>query len=119
MKRDASLPPQIVAVGFRRINKMLQDLAPSFHTLADIEVVDVGFANAVSRVRQMAERRPIDVVVAAGSNGAYLRQHLDTPVVLVKVGGFDVLQALAHAKRLSTRVGLVTYEGTLPDLGPL
>lgn len=119
MKRDATLPPQIVAVGFRRINKMLQDLAPSFHTQADIEVVDVGFANAVSRVRSIAERRPIDVVVAAGSNGAYLRQHLETPVVLVKVGGFDVLQALAHAKRLSTRVGLVTYEGTLPDLGPL
>jgi propionate catabolism operon transcriptional regulator len=29
------------------------------------------------------------------------------------------LQALAHAKRLSTQVGLVTYEGMLPDLSPL
>ena len=49
MKRDPSLPPQIVAVGFRRINKMLQDLAPAFHTQAHIEVVDVGFANAVAQ----------------------------------------------------------------------
>lgn len=119
MKRDPSLPPQIVAVGFRRINKMLQDLAPAFHTQAHIEVVDVGFANAVARVQALQAQRPIDVVVAAGSNGGYLRQHLDTPVVLVKVGGFDVLQALAHAKRLSTQVGLVTYEGMLPDLSPL
>lgn len=119
MKRDPSLPPQIVAVGFRRINKMLQDLAPAFHTQAHIEVVDVGFANAVARVQALQAQRPIDVVVAAGSNGGYLRQHLDTPVVMVKVGGFDVLQALAHAKRLSTQVGLVTYEGMLPDLSPL
>lgn len=119
MKRDPSLPPQIVAVGFRRINRMLQDLAPTFHTRAHVEVVDVGFANAVAKVQALAEQRPIDVVVAAGSNGAYLRQHLDTPVVLVKVGGFDVLQALAHAKRLSTRVGMLTYEGMLPDLSDL
>ncbi|MDE2595112.1 MAG: propionate catabolism operon regulatory protein PrpR [Burkholderiales bacterium] len=123
MKRDPSLPPQIVAVGFRRINKMLQDLAPTFHTQAHIEVVDVGFDNAVARVRELQALRPIDVVVAAGSNGGYLRQHLDTPVVLVKVGGFDVLQALAHAKRLSAsvsaKVGLVTYEGMIPDLSGL
>ncbi len=119
MKRDPSLPPQIVAVGFRRINKMLQDLAPAFHTQAHIEVVDVGFDNAVARVRELQALRPIDVVVAAGSNGGYLRQHLDTPVVLVKVGGFDVLQALAHAKRLSAQVGLVTYEGMIPDLSAL
>ncbi len=119
MKRDSSLPPQIVAVGFRRINKMLQDLAPAFHTRAHVEVVDVGFANAVARVQAIAAQRPIDVVVAAGSNGAYLRQQLEMPVVLVKVGGFDVLQALSHAKRLSTQVGLVTYEGMLPDLSPL
>lgn len=119
MKRDPSLPPQIVAVGFRRINKMLQDLAPAFHARAHVEVVDVGFANAVARVQAIAAQRPIDVVVAAGSNGAYLRQQLEMPVVLVKVGGFDVLQALSHAKRLSTRVGLVTYEGMLPDLSPL
>ncbi|MGE5451750.1 MAG: propionate catabolism operon regulatory protein PrpR [Acidobacteriota bacterium] len=119
MKRDPSLPPQIVAVGFRRINKMLQDLAPTFHTRADIEVVDVGFDDAVARVRERQALRAVDVVVAAGSNGAYLRQHLDTPVVLVKVGGFDVLQALAHAKRLSAKVGLVTYEGMIPDLSAL
>lgn len=119
MKRDSSLPPQIVAVGFRRINKMLQELAPAFHTRAHVEVVDVGFANAVTRVQDLAAQRPIDVVVAAGSNGAYLRQHLEMPVVLVKVGGFDVLQALALAKRSATQVGLVTYEGMLPDLSDL
>ena len=118
MQFDASLPPQIVAVGYRRINRMLQDLAPALHGRAEVEVVDAGFDEAVARVRELQARRAVDVVVAAGSNGGYLRQHLDTPVVLVKVGGFDLMQALARAKRLSDHVGLLTFEGLLPDLSP-
>ncbi len=113
---DLSAPPRIVAVGYRRINKMLQALAPHFADKAVVEVLDVGFELAVARVREMQATRPVDVVVAAGSNGGYLRQHLDTPVVLVKVGGFDLMQALAQAKALSNRVGLVTYEGMAPSM---
>ncbi|HIV72289.1 MAG TPA: propionate catabolism operon regulatory protein PrpR [Candidatus Aquabacterium excrementipullorum] len=110
--------PRIVAVGYRRLNKMLQELAPDFHTKATVEVLDMGFEQAVKRVHELQASRPVDVVVSAGSNGAYLRQHLEMPVVLVKVGGFDLMQALARAKRLSSHVGLVTYEGMLPDLSP-
>ncbi|TAK88742.1 MAG: PAS domain-containing protein, partial [Aquabacterium sp.] len=110
--------PHIVAVGFKRINKMLQELAPDFADRASVDVLDMGFEQAVSRVRDMQAQRPIDVVVSAGSNGAYLRQHLDMPVVLVKVGGFDVMQALARARRVSHNIGLVTYEGMAPDLAP-
>lgn len=109
-------PPRIVAVGFRRINKMLQALAPEFGDRAAVEVVDVGFEEAVARVRALQAQRPVDVVVAAGSNGGYLRQHLELPVVLVKVGGFDLMQALARAKRQSSHIGLVTYVGVAPDI---
>jgi propionate catabolism operon transcriptional regulator len=114
----AAALPHIVAVGFKRINKMLQQLAPDFADRASVDVLDMGFEQAVSCIRDMQTQRPIDVVVAAGSNGAYLRQHLDTPVVLVKVGGFDVMQALARARRFSSTIGLVTYEGMAPDLTP-
>ncbi|MDE2400585.1 MAG: propionate catabolism operon regulatory protein PrpR [Burkholderiales bacterium] len=111
-------PPRIVAVGYRRINKMMQELAPKFADRAVVEVLDVGFEHAVSRLRSMRQTHPVDVIVAAGSNGAYLRQHLDMPVVLVKVGGFDLMQALTQAKRLAARVGVITYEGMAPELSP-
>ncbi len=108
--------PRIVAVGFRRINKMMQALAPDVADRAVVEVLDVGFDEAVARIKALQSRQAVDVVVAAGSNGGYLRQHLDVPVVLVKVGGFDLMHALAEARRLSGRIGLVTYEGMAPDL---
>ena len=109
-------PPRIVAVGFRRINKMLQALVPEFADRAAVEVLDVGFEEAVARLRALQAQRPVDVVVAAGSNGGYLRQHLDLPIVVVKVGGFDLMQALARAKRQSSRIGLITYVGVAPDI---
>jgi propionate catabolism operon transcriptional regulator len=83
-----------------------------------VDVLDTGFEQAVARIQAMQRERPIDVIVSAGSNGGYLRQHLDTPVVLVKVGGFDVMQALARARVAAPRIGLVTYEGMAPDLTP-
>ena len=95
---------------------MLQELAPDVADRATVDVLDVGFEQAVTRVRQLLATQAVDVVVAAGSNGAYLRQHLELPVVLVKVGGFDLMQALAQARRLSGRIGLLTYEGMAPDL---
>jgi len=101
---------RIVAVGFHRLKGLLQALAPMYKAVADVEVLDKGFDEAVAELRA----RPADVVVAAGSNGAFLRQQLDVPVVLVKVGGFDVMRALGRARGVATRIALVTY-GDVPD----
>ncbi len=115
---DASLVPvlpRIVAVGYKRLNKLLQELAPEVTDRARVDVVDMGFEQAVTRIRAMQANQVVDVVVSAGSNGAYLRQHLDLPVVLVKVGGFDVMRALVSARRLLQassavpQMALVTY----------
>lgn len=101
---------RIVAVGFHRLKGLLQAVAPAYKAVADVDVLDRGFGDAVAELR----RREVDVVVAAGSNGAYLRQHLDVPVVLVKVGGFDVMRALGRARSVAQRIALVTY-GDTPD----
>ena len=73
-----------MAVGFRRINKMLQDLAPAFHARAHVEV---GMW-ALQRRGPCASIAPSGPLMGGGGrpNGAYLRQQLEMPVVLVKVG---------------------------------
>ena len=106
-------PPRIVAIGQHRIKDLLHDLAPSYALRARVEVLDSGFETAVTKVRELGRSAPIDVLVAAGSNGAYLRQHLDLPVVLVRVGGFDLMTALGRARAISSRIALVTH-GDIP-----
>jgi len=106
---SADHPPRIVGVGFYRLQHLLRELAPGYQQTARVEVLDLGFEEAVAEIQARRRVKPIDVLVAAGSNGAFLRQHMDLPVVLVKVGGFDVMRALGRARAMSTRIALVTY----------
>lgn len=107
--RPADAPPRIVAVGLHRLKTLLQEVAPAYRDDASVEILDLGFDAAVGRVLELHAQRPIDALVSAGSNGAYLRQHLELPVVLVRTGGFDVMRALARARDISTRIALVTH----------
>ncbi len=91
----------------RRLSPHQQDVAglgPEFADRAAVEVLDVGFEEAVARVRALQAQRPVDVVVAAGSNGGYLRQHLDLPIVVVEGGA-----ALTSCKRWRAPASVLTH----------
>jgi propionate catabolism operon transcriptional regulator len=47
--------------------------------------------------------------VAAGANGAYLRDHADVPVVVVGASTVDTLGALLRARQFSARIGVVNF----------
>ncbi len=48
-------------------------------------------------IRKKLANERCDAIIAAGSNGAYLKSRLSVPVILIKPSGYDVLQALAKA----------------------
>ncbi len=104
---------RIIAVGFHGLRALLETLAPQYESTAQVHVLDRAYDDALSQIQAMRERGRVDVVVAAGSNGEYLRQHLDLPVVLVQVDGLDMMHALSRALRTARRVALVTY-GAVP-----
>src|SRR5262245_6505092 len=117
---DASSPlaakPRILAVGLHRLKSFFNEIAPTYADRAAVSVLDRGFEDAVTEIRELARQERVDVLVAAGSNGEYLRQRLDIPVVLVRVGGFDIMRALGRARELSERIALVTYGSTPADV---
>ena len=77
--------------------------------------MQLSFAEAVAALEQAHADEPVDAVVAAGANGAYLRAHLDLPVALVDVNSFDLLRALSQARALSSRVALLLGDEVSPD----
>ena len=91
--RSGAARPRIWAIGMSRLGELFQDILPAFDDQAEIRLVTLGFDEVVAEV---ARARPgdVDVIVAAGSNGAYLRSRVAVPVVLVNVNGSDALQAL-------------------------
>ena len=53
---------------------------------------------------------------AAGSNGAYLRDHAAVPVVVVWPSTVDALQAILQARKLSSRIGVVNFRRVVTGL---
>ena len=104
---------RIVAVGFHGLRSLLEEAAPAYSAVAEVSVLDKIYDDAVNVIASLRHSAGVDAVVSAGSNGSFLRDRLDLPVVLVKPDGFDVLQVLARAASRSRRIALVTY-GSVP-----
>ncbi|MDO8301129.1 propionate catabolism operon regulatory protein PrpR [Lacisediminimonas sp.] len=108
--------PVIWTVSISRLSDLLRDITVEFDGQAVIEPISLGFEEAVRHIRARLEDERCDAVIAAGSNGAYLKARLSIPVIVAKASGFDYLQALARARRISPRIGIVSYQETLADL---
>ncbi|AJW46927.1 propionate catabolism operon regulatory protein PrpR [Ralstonia mannitolilytica] len=107
--------PRIWACGISRLSDLFLDIAAEYNDRAELRVVTRGFEDIVREIDMAGPQRP-DVVVAGGSNGAYLKPRLSLPVVVINPTGFDVMHALARARRAvadaAQPVALVTHGDT-------
>ena len=113
---DSADKPVIWTVSVSRLADLLRDITLEYDDMASIEPINLGFDDAVRHIRERMASERCDAVIAAGSNAAYLKGRLSVPVVTAKASGFDVMQALARARRVSERIGVITYQKQLPGL---
>ena len=108
--------PVIWTVSVSRLFDLFRDITLEYDDLAAIEPINLGFDDAVRDIRERMATERCDAVIAAGSNGAYLKGRLSVPVIIAKASGYDVMQALARARRISPQIGVVTYQDPMPEL---
>jgi propionate catabolism operon transcriptional regulator len=113
--------PGIALVSISRLQSLCETIAPRYAGRARFFSIREGYGAAVTALQAHVDAGSVDVVLAAGSNGAYLREHLSVPVVMVKVNGFDVLSAItrATAARPGAPIGLVLHETISHELADL
>ncbi len=108
--------PVIWTVSVSRLSDLFRDITLEYDHLATIEPIHLGFDEAARHIRERMAKERCDVVIAAGSNAAYLKGRVAAPVVVAKASGFDVMQALARARRVAAEIAVITYQDTLPQL---
>ncbi|MEK6348846.1 MAG: propionate catabolism operon regulatory protein PrpR [Burkholderia sp.] len=113
--------PAIALVSISRLQHLFATVAPRYDDQARLIYIREGYGNAVAALQPAIEAGTVDVVLAAGSNGAYLRDNLNVPVVVVRVNGFDVLAAITHANATwpGDAIGLVLHESVSHELADL
>jgi len=110
------MKPRIVVFSISALAGTLREISRDYSAVASIELVPKDYEDALDYARNRYYTDTVDVVVAAGSNGAFLQNQLEAPLVVIRTDGFDVMQALAVARRSSAEVGLVTYETAFEEL---
>lgn len=108
--------PRLCFVSYRHIREFALPVIAEYADRAEIEVVDATFEGAVAIAQDRYRRGQVDAFVSAGSNASILRLGVSAPVATIQLTGFDILQALIKARKLSDRVGVVMYGQTIPEL---
>ncbi|HEV7816191.1 MAG TPA: propionate catabolism operon regulatory protein PrpR [Janthinobacterium sp.] len=108
--------PVIWTVSVSRLSDLFRDITLEYDELATIEPINLGFDAAARHIRERLATQRCDAVIAAGSNAAYLKGRLAVPVVIAKASGYDMMQALARARRVSERIGVISYQNRMPEL---
>ncbi|ASW02899.1 propionate catabolism operon regulatory protein PrpR [Paraburkholderia aromaticivorans] len=113
--------PGVALVSISRLQSLCETVAPRYAGRAKFFSVREGYGAAVAALQAYVDAGSVDVVLAAGSNGAYLRDNLNVPVVMVKVNGFDVLSAITRATTTwpNAQIGLVLHETISHELADL
>ncbi len=117
MAHASASRPVVWAFSTSRLRNVFESVAPLMADVAEVRVFDKGFEEALQTVRDLrGAGEVVDALVAAGSNGAYLRDHADLPVVVVGASTVDALSALVQARRASPRIGVVNFIRVVPGL---
>ncbi len=112
---DLSARPVIWAFGISRLRDLLFDIAGEYDGRADLRIVARAYDDAVREI-EAAEPLAPDVIVAGGSNAAYLKTRVAVPVVQIAPTGLDVMHSLARARRQAESIALVSPGDTPPEI---
>ncbi|MDX1668105.1 MAG: PrpR N-terminal domain-containing protein, partial [Limnobacter sp.] len=110
------MKPRIVVFSISSLAGTLREIARDYASKANIELVALAYEDALNHARTRYYTDTADVFVAAGSNGAFLENQLEAPLVSVRADGFDVMQALATARDVTDQIGLVSYQSAFDEL---
>ncbi|MBB3219988.1 propionate catabolism operon regulatory protein PrpR [Pseudoduganella umbonata] len=108
--------PVFWTVSVSRLAGLFRDITLEYDHLATIEPIRLGYDEAVRHIRERIATERCDVLIAAGSNAAYLKGRVPVPVVVAKASGFDMLQALSRARRVTERIGVIAHQREHPEL---
>lgn len=114
--RENQTQPVFWTVSMSRLFDLFRDITVEFDDRANIEPIPLGFEEAVAHIREKLQNERCDAVISAGSNAAYLKSRLSIPVITAKASGFDVMQALARARKITPDIGLINYQEPLREL---
>ncbi|MBO3275539.1 propionate catabolism operon regulatory protein PrpR [Pseudomonas schmalbachii] len=126
MSVEHYLPRVVVLITHRRqpqqpsrMARIIQQALPDFHGRARIEIVETTLTRLLDEARELESNQRADIFICSGASADYLRQNISTSVLSIHMGEFDLIRALDLARTRATRVGILSFRHTYPELAAL
>ena len=110
------MKPTIAVMSYRMLTSLINKTSFNFADPVRVLLIDAIFDDAIKKAQELEANEEVDVFVSAGGNAQLLSQHIQTPLVEIRITGFDILLALMKAKKYGGKVGIVSFQSKIPYL---
>ncbi len=116
--------PRIVALinhlrtphGPNSMSRIVEKVVPLYSQRAHVEIVET----TIDELRQIGKalegRQDVDIIICSGATADYLRRHISTAILSIRMGEYDLIRALDIAKARATKVGIVSFQRGHPEI---
>ncbi|VVP67147.1 Anaerobic nitric oxide reductase transcription regulator NorR [Pseudomonas fluorescens] len=105
-------PPE----GPSRMARIVQQVVPDYLNRTQLEIVETTVTGLLATGRELESRGDVDMIICSGATADYLRRHLSTTILSIRMGEYDLIRALDLARARATKVGILSFQHTHPEL---
>ncbi len=122
--RNEEYLPRVVALithlrmpeGPSRMARIVEQVIPDYVGRARVEIVETTVNELRDTGHDLDVRGNVDVIICSGATSEYLRRHISTAVLSIRMGEYDLIRALDLARARATKVGILSFQRAHPEL---
>ncbi len=111
------MSPKLAFISQTRLSTLFNNVRKENHWAVDFQLHEYIAEQNRSKILALDSRRDIEVVIAGGGNASVISaMQLNTPLVVIEISGFDIMQALWQAQQLAKKAVFINYNEPISQL---
>ena len=114
---QALYPPRILALishlSFSgqpsKFSQAVREILPRYQPHALVDIVETSVDELLPTARRLEREQAVDIFICSGASADFLRQHITTTVLSIRMGEYDLIRALNLARERGTKVGILSH----------
>ncbi|RCW78242.1 propionate catabolism operon transcriptional regulator [Halanaerobium sp. DL-01] len=109
---------KIAFMSYPRLTKLAKTILPK-RFFKKVIVLEGSFDKTIKKVKELREKN-VDVIVSGGSNAKILEKNFNNfSIVKINIAGFDLMNILNEAKKIDSKVAIITYKKKIDRLAKI
>ncbi len=104
------MPVKLAIFSYSRMKEEMQEVWNEFKSDMNIQVIEGALGEALIYAKRLEKEGDVEVYISGGANAEILRQNVTTPVVSIRVTGFDLLLSIQHAQKYGGKIAVINFE---------